>query len=280
MQIVWTLIASIFILYVWIWLINTAFGKHSLKMHYLWKTLLIWTLLVGGLFLYKYLVVHVDYLHGYNILKSITWKSLVLFWWFCMAILGILILLFRRRTILILQVFLWGALFFAVVSFGWIILGINSLVLYYIIAAYAEEYLKYTSSTTFIEQESEFKHTLFFCILLWLWFSLLENILYIISLAGGDQNLLGMVVGRWIISALLHVVATTTIGSIYYALKQKIIRPVALFIGILWWLTLHGGYNLGLYYHLSVVTVPLIIFFFFLLSLFFFKSDLIYAPKQ
>jgi hypothetical protein len=280
MQIVWTLLASIGILYVWIWLINTAFGKDSLKLSYVWKILTIWIVLVGGLFFYKYLASHLEYLQWYNLLEHFNYTSLVIFGGYCAWILLLLILLFRKRKIFILQVFLGGAIFFAMVSIGGLLLWINSLVLYYIVAAYAEEYMKYTSSTTFIERTADIKDNIFFCVLLGLGFSLIENILYLVSLAGWWDNILGLIVWRWLISALLHVVATTTIWTIYYALKQKIIRPVALFISILGGLALHGWYNLWLFYHLSIVTIPLVIFFFFLLSFFLFKSDLLYAQKQ
>lgn len=281
MQIFWSIIASISILYVWIWLINTAFGKNSLKIQYIWKILLIWIILVGGLFSYKYLISHSASYQVYNIMEQLTFQSFLIFWWYCSAILGILLLIFRKWASFVLQIFFGGAIFFLMISFGGILLGINSLILYYIITAYAEEYMKYTSSTTLIwDSSNEIKNGIFFCILLGLWFSLIENILYLISLSDWWWNLLGLLVGRWLISALLHVVATTTIGSLYYSLKQKILRPVALFISIIWWVSLHGIYNIGLEYQLSYIIIPLIVFLFFLLSFFLFRSDMLYVKKE
>lgn len=281
MHIFWTIFASISILYVWIWLINTAFGKTSIKIQYIWKILLIWIILVGGLFSYKYILSHSPSYQAYNILEQFTFSSFLIFWLYCAAILTILLLVFRKRTSFILQIFFGGAIFFLVVSFWWILLWVNSLILYYIITAYAEEYMKYTSSTTLLwDTSNSIKDWIFFCILLGLWFSLIENIFYLISLSDWSWNLLGLVIGRWLISALLHVVATTTIWVLYYSLKQKIYRPVALFISIIWWVALHWWYNLWLEYQISAITIPLVIFLFFLLSFFLFKSDMLYVNKD
>jgi hypothetical protein len=280
MSIVRAILASIFILYVWIWLINTAFGKWSLKIQYIWKILLIWIILVGGLVSYKYLLSYPTSYLSLNITDQLNFKTILIFWSYCMGILLILLLLLRKRAMLILQVFLGWALFFVVLSFGGILLWINSLILYYIITAYAEEYMKYTSSTTLFEDNEKIKDGIFFCLLLWLGFSLIENIFYLISLVGWSENMAGLIIGRWLISALLHVVATTTIWALYYALRQKILRPVALFISIAGGVALHGTYNIGLEYQLSYITIPLIIFLFFLLSLFLFKSDLLYMKKN
>lgn len=281
MSILRTILASIVILYVWIWLINTAFGKHALKIQYIWKILLIWFLLVWGLFSYKYLVSHSDSYQVYNILQQLSFSSFLVFGWYSAAILIVILFIFRKRAIFILEILFGGIIFFLMVSFWWLLLWINSLILYYIITAYVEEYLKYTSSTTLLKNwTDDLKNGIFFCVLLGLWFSLVENIFYLISLAGWQENPLGLIVGRWLISALLHVVATTTIWTLYYALRQKILRPIALLISIIGWVILHGTYNIGLEYQLSVVTIPLVIFLFFLLSFFLFKSDLLYVKKE
>lgn len=280
MSIVRIILASIFILYVWIRLINTAFGKNSLKLQYVWKILLIWILLVGGLFSYNYLLSYPTSHLSLNIIDQLNFKTITIFWSYCVGVLLILLLLFRKRAIPILQIFLGGALFFVLLSFWWIALGINWWLLYYIITAYAEEYMKYTSSTTLRKNTEKIKDWIFFCVLLGLWFSLIENIVYLISLAGWWENLAGLLIGRWLISALLHVVATTTIWTLYYTLNQKILRPVALFISIIGGTILHWVYNIWLEYQLSYITIPLVIFLFFLLSLFLFKSDMLYVKKD
>lgn len=280
MQIFRAILASIFILYVWIWLINEAFGKNSLKIKYIWKIILIWLILVGGLFSYTYLLSFPTSHLSLNITDQLNFKTTIIFWSYCMGILLILLLLFRKRAILILQIFFGWALFFVVLSFGGIILGINSLLLYYIVTAYAEEYMKYTSSTMLLKNTEKIKNGIFFCILIGLGFSFVENIFYLISLTGWLENMAGLILGRWLISALLHVVATTTIWALYYALRQKILRPVALFISIAGGVMLHGTYNISLEYQLSYITVPLVIFLFFLLSFFLFRSDMLYVKKE
>jgi len=280
MHIVRTILASIFILYIWIWLINTAFGKNSLKGKYIWKIILIWILLVGGLVSYKYLFSHTESGLNLNIMDNLNIKTLSIFWLYCVWILTVLLFIFRKRANIILQVFLGWAIFFLMISFWWLFLWVNSLILYYIITAYAEEYMKYTSSTTLLwDVSNEIKDWIFFCVIIWLGFSLIENIFYLISFIDSSWNLVSLLIGRWLISALLHVVATTTIWALYYSLKQKIFRPVALFVSIVWWVLLHWWYNLWLEYKLSIVTIPMVVFFFFLLSFFLFKSDMLYMKK-
>ena len=236
--------------------------------------------MVGGLFSYNYLLSYPTSHLSLNIIDQLNFKTITIFWSYCVGVLLILLLLFRKRAIPILQIFLGGALFFVLLSFWWIALGINWWLLYYIITAYAEEYMKYTSSTTLRKNTEKIKDWIFFCVLLGLWFSLIENIVYLISLAGWWENLAGLLIGRWLISALLHVVATTTIWTLYYTLNQKILRPVALFISIIGGTILHWVYNIWLEYQLSYITIPLVIFLFFLLSLFLFKSDMLYVKKD
>ena len=127
------------------------------------------------------------------------WRSTLLFTAYCTAILLIIITIFRQRSKKILQTLFIGALFFLAVNYGGLFLGINTLVLYYIISAYAEEYLKITSSVTILgEASTEARDLIFFCILLGLGFSMVENILYLISVFVQQQhiNLIGFLVGR------------------------------------------------------------------------------------
>jgi RsiW-degrading membrane proteinase PrsW (M82 family) len=117
-----------------------------------------------------------------------------------------------------------------------------------------------------------------FCILIALGFSFIENILYVIIniLNHNNINVLQLLIGRGLISSLIHVVATGLIAftTISFKRRHNIIIPTI--IGILFWFGLHSLYNIWLSYQLSYITIPVIIISFFLLTYLFFRSDSIY----
>jgi RsiW-degrading membrane proteinase PrsW (M82 family) len=64
------------------------------------------------------------------------------------------------------------------------------MILYYIISAYAEEYMKYSgSSIVFREHQSIPSSLIFFCVLMGLGFSLVENIVYLVSVILHHQDI-------------------------------------------------------------------------------------------
>gem|GEM_PF-7114347 len=80
-----------------------------------------------------------------------------------------------------LQTVFLGAIFFIAIGYGGYLLGIDVLILYYLVSAYAEEYLKYTSGNNvfFKEEGHSARDLIFFCILIGLGFSMAENLLYL-----------------------------------------------------------------------------------------------------
>ncbi len=286
MNVVRTVLSSIFIIYVWIWIIHSVFGSEAFKTKLIWKIIITGIVLVLGLLAYKYALIHLWYNQLSFSQDSVHWRSLLVFSAYCTVILLLLIAFFRKWAKHILETLFVWSLFFLAVNYGWLFLGINTLIIFYIVSAYAEEYLKYTSSVTLL---SDWSHTtrdlIFFCILLGLGFSMVENVAYLISIVLNNQkiNLTSFIVGRWLISTLLHVVATGTIGFIQYRLQKKIWWWIATLIGILVWFTLHSWYNIWLEYRLHYLSVPLIIFMVFLLTYLLFQSDLLYkkpTPNQ
>jgi RsiW-degrading membrane proteinase PrsW (M82 family) len=85
---------------------------------------------------------------------------------------------------------------------------------------------------------------------------------------------------RWLISALVHVTATSTIGYLSFKLPKSLRLFVITVIGLVSWVLLHTTYNLSLYYSLSYLTIPLVIILFFLMSFFLFQSDILYLPAD
>jgi RsiW-degrading membrane proteinase PrsW (M82 family) len=106
-----------------------------------------------------------------------------------------------------------------------------------LVSAYAEEYLKYNAGNNLLYEEKRINQTdlILFCILIALGFSLIENLLYIvINLVNHtNTNVLQMLIGRGLISSLIHVVATGLIAftTISFRKRHNIIIPTV--IGLL-----------------------------------------------
>jgi RsiW-degrading membrane proteinase PrsW (M82 family) len=199
---------------------------------------------------------------------------------YCLAFVLFLTLFLKWWYTKVLQTIFIGALFFLAISYGWYLLGIDTLILYYLVSAYAEEYLKYSSSNNVFSREEShnLRDLIFFCILIGLWFSMVENLLYLgYSFINHEQvSLVNMTLGRGLISTLLHVVSTSLIAFLAVKIQKKRNFGFALIGWIIWGVGIHSLYNISLAYHLQYITIPIIIICFFLLSYLLYQSDMLY----
>jgi len=270
--------------YVRIWLVNTIFSDKKIKIHLTLKIIVVSMLLVGSLFFYKYLLGSMGQIQLYFMNKPDR-ISLGLFMAYCIAFVLFLTLFMRWRYTKVLQtIFLW-AMFFVAISYGWYLLGIDVLVLYFIVAAYAEEYLKYSSGNNIFFKEDgqhNLRDLIFYCILIGLGFSMVENLLYLwYSFINNEQvSLINMMLGRWLISTLLHIVSTSLIAFLAVKIQKKRNFNFALIAGIVWGVGIHSLYNISLQYHLSYITIPVIVVCFFLLSYLLYQSDMLYEKSE
>lgn len=285
MQTILAIVASLIIIYIRIWILNTIFSEKKLKRVISFRILFTWIFLVGILFAYTYLATRFPSLSSF-ILSSIPPflpQSAIFFVIYCTIFVILLTVIFKNRYNKILQTILIGAIFFLAIAYGGYLLGLSSVLIFFLVSAYAEEYLKYNAGNNLLFEEKRINTTdlILFCILIALGFSLIENILYIVVnlINHNDVNVLQMLVGRGIISALIHVVATGLIAFITIGLKKRhnIILPTL--IGIIAGFGLHSLYNIGLNFSLSYVTIPVIIVAFFLLTYLFFRSDSLYKKN-
>lgn len=189
----------------------------------------------------------------------------------------------NRYKNIIKTILIWSLFFIAIAYWGFLI-GMNVLIIYYLVSAYAEEYLKYsTGSNLFLASKDKNKSNLiFFCILIALWFSAVENIFYVVNnvLNQESVNIVNLIVGRGLISTLIHIVSTSLIAFIIVKTKQTNSKIIPIILGIIGWFWLHSIYNISLQYKLSYVTIPIIILAFFLLSYITFQSDIIYSSEK
>jgi len=240
-------------------------------------------LLVGSLFFYRYLLGSMGQIKLY-FMDNPDWKSLGLFISYCLAFVLFLTLFMKWRYTKVLQTIFIGALFFIAISYGWYLLGIDVFILYYLVSAYAEEYLKYSSGNNlfFKEEWHNLRDLIFFCILIGLGFSMAENLLYLwYSFVNHEQvSLVNMTLGRWLISTLLHIVSTGLIAFLAIKIQKKRSFAAALIGWLIWGVWIHSLYNISLAYHMSYITIPIIIVCFFLLSYLLYQSDILYENTE
>jgi RsiW-degrading membrane proteinase PrsW (M82 family) len=282
-NIVRPIITSILLVYVRIRIINTIFSQKKMR---IWITLKIFGLgiiSVGSLLAYTYLLWFL-WQENLALTKMINTENLLFFVAYCTAFVLLVIVFFRNRYKRIIQfLFIWWAIFVAL-AYGGFVIGINILILYYLVSAYAEEYMKYSASNNMFlsEKQANESNLIFFCILIGLWFSAVENIAYVINniLQSESINIIGLLIGRGLVSTLIHIVSTSLIAFIIIKTKRANNTIVPIILGIIGGFWLHSIYNISLQYNLSYVTIPIIIIAFFLMTYLTFQSDIIYKQQS
>ncbi|MFZ2911959.1 MAG: PrsW family glutamic-type intramembrane protease [Candidatus Absconditicoccaceae bacterium] len=247
--------------------------------------------MVGFLFIYKYVLGYLG-LNNMYFAEILNLKSMAIFIIYCGFFLIINSLFYKninRKSIL--QSIALGIILFLGIGYGGYLTGLTVVLMYYFLAAYAEEIIKFTAGENiFLKEGRNNSDLIFFCILIGLAFAIVENIFYLGSnILNQEINLIGLSLGRGIISSMIHVVTTGIVA--YLAMKglnKKLKIPLIggqvgfilfVFIGIILGFGVHLIYNLSLFYNRNFITIPLIIIGYFILSFLMFKSDKIYIKN-
>lgn len=282
MNIVRPIITSIVLVYVRIRIINTIFSQKKIK---IWITLKVFGLgiiIVGSLFIYTHLL----WFFGQKNLaltNIINTENLLLFVTYCTIFVILITMIFKNRYKRIAKIILIGSLFFIALAYGGFLAWINTLILYYLVSAYAEEYMKYSAGNNMFlaEKQPNESNLIFFCILIWLWFSAVENMAYVINTMINSENIniMGLLIGRGLVSTLIHIVSTSLIAFIVIKTKRANNTIIPIILGIIGGFWLHSIYNISLQYNLNYITIPMVIFAFFLMTYLTFQSDIIYSSS-
>lgn len=286
-----SLILTLFIVYIRIWLINSVFVDKKIKINLTWKIFLAGLFMVWVLFIYKYLLGYLGLSNMY-FAEILDFKSMIIFVFYCILFVVINSLIYKNisKKNIWQSIILWLILF-VWIWYGWYMIWITTVLMYYFLAAYAEEIMKFTTGENiFIREWKNNSDLIFFCILTWLAFAIVENIFYLGSnIFNQDVNLLSLSIGRWLISSMLHVITTWIVAYIAMQwLNKKFKIPIIwwqvwflLFvsIGIMLGFGIHSVYNLSLFYNWKFISIPLIILWYFTFSFLMFKSDKIYLKS-
>lgn len=272
------IITLVLLFWFWIWILNQLFSQ--LKFEVKWKSLLWWALLVWALAFYDWIfdAVWVDKWLFY--LRDVfNFSSVSLFVVYWLIILVFITTLFRniKNKNLLLEI-LVAVLSLIILSFFWWKLWLTVLVLYYILAAFTEEMFKFTVSNNQSQKSLDNKISLllFLSVIIWLSFSIFENI-YSFGLQFLNWWLtIWFILGRGVVAALIHCVSTWAIAVILMKMKKwwLILRYfVALLLGSL----IHITYNLAIVNNYTWVIFLLVVFALIFLSYLFFNMDEIYS---
>ena len=193
------------------------------------------------------------------------------------------------KDLLSLNFIVIALLLFVWIWIWWVLVWINTMIIYYLVSCYAEEILKFSTWENVLQtyekkepvEKKDFWNLIFFAILSGLGFSAVENILYVIVLAIWWDASMFILLSRSVFTTLLHIVAT---GLIAFFLikkdKNKLKYRTRCLIWILAWFWLHALYNLSLNYGYTALTILIIVLCYFILTYLLFNSDLIYKDNS
>jgi len=154
-----------------------------------------------------------------------------------------------------------------------------SILLYYSIVAWSEELMKYFSWISFSSFSLLQSDAIIRAILLALWFSFLENIIYALPVLDSLGQAWSVIINRWATGYLMHSIFTGTIA--YLAIKRSkkslIDRWTLWALGV--WVGLHLFYNLIVSQHIARLLIPLLIWGYGLLSYLLYASDSVYLKE-
>lgn len=290
MKIAWAIIVCILLWYFWVWLIQHIFTKSQRKISrkLFWTSfLLVWSLLAFN-FIIRAIFPGLEAIQDWNI--SLTRRSYFLL--YCGLIFLFLILLnwnWKKRQIWFL--FLIWMILFAVVGFFGIKAWISATVIYYLVLAYSEEFLKIWATENEVSKTDFYSSDLlFFSIFIALGFSIIENLFYLGSeiFSSNTEWIRGMVFGRGIFTSLLHFIATWLIALILYKLyQQQYLKNLNIWqkiwrimVAILIWVLIHRWYNLSVQHMNLFIYIILVFGGYFLLTYLLFLSDSLYLQKK
>ena len=290
MKIIGAIIVCILLWYFWIRLIQHIFVKQQreISRKLFWTSfLLVWSLLAFN-FVIKAISPEIEAIHDW-VMSLSRWGYFLLY---CGLIFLFLMLLkwnWKKKEIRFL--FLIRMILFAIVGFFWIKIWISATMLYYLVLAYSEEFLKiWATENEVTKTEFYSSDLLFFSIFIALWFSIIENLFYLWSeiFSSNPEWIWGLVFWRWIFTSLLHFIATGLIALLLYKLyqqqylknlniRQKMWRII---VAILVWVLIHRWYNLSIQHANLLIYIILVFGGYFLLTYLLFLSDSLYTKKN
>lgn len=288
MKIFWWILWTILAIYMRIWIINNSFKNKKYKFKTIFLMFLISAITVVFLYFYKDILQKIG-LWNLALPENITAKTIFSFIFYCISFLVLIALvLWNIKKKSSLNFIVIALLLFVWIWIWWVLVWVNTMIIYYLVSCYAEEILKFSTwenvLQTYEKKESvgkkDFWNLIFFAILAGLGFSAVENILYLIVLTAWWDASMFILLSRSVFTTLLHIVATWLIA--FFLIKKdknKLKYRWRCLVWILAWFGLHALYNLSLNYGYTVLTILILIWCYFILTYLLVNSDIIYQGE-
>lgn len=292
MQIFISILLSLIIGYCWIRMIDRAFHHRKIKLHISLKTSIHSALLVLILLWYQY-ILHFLWKEKLLFLTQPSIANILLFITYCILAIIVLITIHKTRTQkTLIKTIITNSIGFTIVAIWGYYLGVSIVIMFILISAYAEEYLKFnTWENIFNSEKNTFPTDLIlFSMLIGLGFSGIENaIAWLSNIFSTHTNEIAphiLTTWRGLVSTIIHIVSTGIIAYITILFQQNTsktdtkhkTRPIliAFIVGV----SIHTSYNLAIQFQYKTILVFIIIWGYFALSFLLFKSDRLYTPPK
>ena len=145
MKIFWWILWTILAIYMWIWIINNSFKNKKYKFKTIFLIFSISAITVVFLYFYKDILEKIG-LWNLSLPENITAKTIFSFIFYCVSFLVLIALFFwniKKKSsvnfiVVALLLFIW-------IWIGWVLVWINTMLIYYLVSCYAEEILKFST---------------------------------------------------------------------------------------------------------------------------------------
>lgn len=280
------ILLNILILNIWLW-ITRNIRKRSPKIR---LALIMWTVAAVTLFFYPQILSILD-LSQYSTLTASLNISIVAVWLLISYLIMTLIInsWVSLKPLPSRKLALHTLIFAIIVIALYLISGslqLSSAVIYYVLVAGSEEFIKYLSGRKL--QDSQWyasSDIIIYCLLISLGFAFFENIVYLLQAVNGQfsrfQQLTAgstLLFTRGLISFLVHLLFTGCIAV--FALKSYQKKNITrLLVGITLGILLHLSYNLLLSQNIGFMILIYLIWGYIFLSWLFFQSDRLYVSE-
>lgn len=240
-----------------------------------------WIIVVGSLLLYNYISGQ-----RWATLRESSLPNIILFVVYCSSIVSLIYFTEQKGNTYYKQLLIVSICLFVIVAYSNAFIPMNTVISYVLISVYAEEYMKIHASSGLAKQTwlkgYIGRDLIFFALLTGLWFSFIEHIAYVTNyIINGESVLWSMHIARWLLTTIIHVVASGVIA--YSALRlnnKKWSYRIGTIIGLIAWVSIHMIYNLSIYFNQTLITVVIGIIAFYLLSFLLYQTNIIYQDKK
>jgi RsiW-degrading membrane proteinase PrsW (M82 family) len=260
-----------------LWIVRNFFHTEQQRSFSKMKLYLWWVIIIATLLGYGYINWWQD------ALINARREKITIFIGYCAVISSFIYITKHRGNSYYKQLLMISTCLFAIAAYSTLFVPMQAIIAYVLISVYAEEYMKIHASTALVNKQSYVgRDLIFFALVMWLWFSLVEHIAYLIHhINTQGWTLRGMHIARWLLTTSIHMVASGIIAYMtlrgYSTSTHSTRRTIA---GILLAIGLHMIYNLSIHFGYITITVITTILSYYILSFLLYQTNILYQKTK